>query len=175
MTDLNTQMTPEAMMQAEIERSARDYNDLRDAFDKVVAERNWADHRAKKAERELADLRAQTDALVAAAYDALNECANMWQDECWTGQPDGVAVEVVGFFRPYYGAKLARTVALANKFSPTSDAKAALEARDRAMRNEGRRQSAAKINSVYFWNHKLEVQKAILSLIEKEPEGKGDE
>ncbi|MFC3059480.1 hypothetical protein [Paenirhodobacter populi] len=67
MTDLNTQMTPEAMMQAEIERSARDYNDLRDAFDKVVAERNWADHRAEKAERELAEHCAHTDALIAAA------------------------------------------------------------------------------------------------------------
>lgn len=70
---------------------------------------------------------AERDAIAAAAYGALCECYNMWQDECWIGRPEGAHIDVVGFFRPYYDAKLKNCGELANKFNPSPDARAALD------------------------------------------------
>lgn len=69
---------------------------------------------------EVAALKAEIKRLHGEAYMALCSCYNMWQDECWTGHPDGVNVEVVGFFRPYYDRKLRNTKELSEKFAPAT-------------------------------------------------------
>ena len=48
----------------------------------------------------------EADPVREAALKALCETYNSFQDECWVGTPDGFNVEVVGFFRPYYDAKM---------------------------------------------------------------------
>ncbi|RWR09767.1 hypothetical protein [Paenirhodobacter populi] len=145
MTDLNTQMTPEAMMEAEIERLTAQNKTLIAALKDDGAIQQIAIARAEKAERETAELRAQTDALIRATYEDAAQIAESYRG----------------------GKRHANRI----RYRTPADAKAALEARDRAMRNEGIRK-AAEICDHYQMMH---IHAAILYLIEKEPEGKGDE
>ncbi|RWR28802.1 hypothetical protein D2T31_11860 [Sinirhodobacter populi] len=181
MTDLNTQMTTEAMMQAEIERlralivtqSEVHRDHVRGLTAQHEKEREFYGNaaqdfriRAEKAERELAEHRAQTDALIAAAYeDAAKEADKAHEQNEYQWKT-----------RAYPRAISCETVAERIRDCVPADAKAALETRDRAMRNEGIKQAATAAWDVptgYCTAKRINM--TILSLIEKEPEGKGDE
>ncbi|RWR30490.1 hypothetical protein D2T29_12530 [Sinirhodobacter populi] len=123
--NLNILMTPEAMMQSQIDGLKAENESLT---------------------RELAELRAKSNVLIRATYEDAAQIAES-----------------------YRGGKRH-----ANRMrARTPDyAEAALEARDRAMRNEGRRQAAEACN---HWHQITHIRAAILALIEKEPDGKRDE
>lgn len=75
--------------------------------------------------------------MAAAALKWLYEIANQFRDECYIGKPEGCNEEVVGFFRPYYDAKMGVIQAAIDDLANLR-AIAARETRDAQMRAEGR-------------------------------------
>ncbi len=93
--------------------------------------------------------------MAAAALKWLYEIANQFRDECYIGKPEGCNEEVVGFFRPYYDAKMGVIQAAIDDLANLR-AIAARETRDAQMRAEGRvagLREAAEIAGLNAWKH----------------------
>lgn len=93
--------------------------------------------------------------MAAAALKWLYEIANQFRDECYIGKPEGCNEEVVGFFRPYYDAKM-KVIQAAIDDLDNPSAIADREARDAQMRAEGRvagLREAAEIAGLNAWKH----------------------